>query len=51
MEVIEYVVYFDNFLKNIVKMFKLDGYIVLSIFNGEYFKNYLFRFFDCFDFS
>ncbi len=46
-EVIEHVAHPDDFLKNIAKMLKPNGYIVLSTPNGGYFKNDLPRFSEC----
>ncbi len=46
-EVIEHVAHPDDFLKNIAKMLKPNGHIVLSTPNGGYFKNDLPRFSDC----
>ena len=50
-EVIEHVAHPDDFLKNIAKMLKPDGHIILSTPNGGYFKNDLPRFSDCPDSS
>jgi 2-polyprenyl-6-hydroxyphenyl methylase/3-demethylubiquinone-9 3-methyltransferase len=46
-EVIEHVAHPDDFLKNIAKMLKPDGHILLSTPNGGYLKNNLPRFSDC----
>lgn len=48
-EVIEHVAHPDDFLKNIAKMLKPNGHIVLTTPNGGYFKNNLPRFSDCTD--
>jgi 2-polyprenyl-6-hydroxyphenyl methylase/3-demethylubiquinone-9 3-methyltransferase len=48
-EVIEHVAHPDEFLKNISRMLKPKGHIVISTPNGEYFKNRLPKFSDCSD--
>jgi 2-polyprenyl-3-methyl-5-hydroxy-6-metoxy-1,4-benzoquinol methylase len=48
-EVIEHVAHPDDFLKNISKMLKPGGHIILTTPNGGYFKNNLPRFSDCTD--
>lgn len=48
-EIIEHVAHPDEFIKNIAKMVKPGGHIVMSTPNGEYFQNNLPKFSECSD--